>query len=148
MTSSSLPNINLEGITTFTKLFDRQSNSQIAYKANDIDSVIGYFLKRGFEEVAAINTALIILQQAATDKVPVHRLLDTLKGVSDVELSQIVAQILNNNRPKTSQIGYRFEETAQRFDERNIIINEKPVSSVIEDDEYTRYGYVKEGYVE
>lgn len=121
-TSSSLPNLKIEGATTFTKLFDRQANNQLSYKASEVDSVIGYFLKRGFEDVAAVNTALVILQQASTDKIPVHVLLDTLKGISDVELSEVVSKILNLSRSKSSQISYKFEKTTVRFDERNIII--------------------------
>lgn len=120
--SSSLPNLDIEGATTMSKLFDRESNTQLAYKANDVDAVIGYFLKRGFERLAAINTGSIILQQAARDKIPVTQLLDTLKGISDVQLSKVVAEILNVNRSKVSQIGYKFERNEQTFDERNIIV--------------------------
>lgn len=120
--SSSLPNLEMEGATTMSKLFDRETSTQIAYKANEVDAVVGYFLKRGFERIAAINTGSIILQQAAKDKIPVYQLLDTLKGLTDVQLSKVVAEILNINRSKVSQIGYKFEKTETTFDERNIIV--------------------------
>jgi hypothetical protein len=146
--SSSLPNLEMESVSTRTQLFNRQENSQIPYKASEVDSVVGYFLKRGFERVAAINTALILLQNAGQDKIPVHELLDTLKGIDDVQLSQIVAKILNSNRSASSQIGYKFENKVERFDERNIVVGNQKDQIILQDEDYTRYGYVKEGYVE
>lgn len=120
--SSSLPNLKMESVSTLTKLFNRQENNQIPYKASEVDSVVGYFLKRGFERIAAVNTALILLQNAGQDKIPVYELLDTLKGINDVQLSQIVTSILNASRSSSSQIGYKFENRIERFDERNIIL--------------------------
>ena len=74
------------------------SNGSISYTQNEIDAVVGYFLKRGFEKTAAINTGGVILEQSKRDSVPIFKLLDTLKGVNDVQLSNLVAQIINQNR--------------------------------------------------
>lgn len=106
----------------FTRFFDRTFEQQIPYNANEVDAVVGFFKKRGFEEIAAINTAVVLLQQAVLDDVPTFKLLDTLKGVSDVQLSNIVAQILNFNRSKCSTIGFRVEPKEELFDRRNIIV--------------------------
>lgn len=119
MAVSNIPN--LENVTEQTKLFNRQFENQIAYKVNEVDAVIGYFLKRGFDDVAAINTASVLLEQASLDKIPVYKLIDTLKGVNDVQLSNIVAQILNLKRSKSSKIGYRIPITTELFDQRNIM---------------------------
>jgi hypothetical protein len=105
-----------------TRFFDKTFQQQISYNSNEVDAVIGFFKKRGFEETAAINTAVILLQQAVLDDVPAFRLLDTLKGINDVQLSNIVAQILNFNRSKSSIIGFRSEPTEELFDRRNIIV--------------------------
>lgn len=105
-----------------TLFFDRTFQQQIAYNTDEVDAVVGFFKKRGFEEIAAINTAVILLQQAVLDDIPAFKLLDTLKGVSDVQLSNIVAQILNFNRSKSSTIGFRVEPNQQLFDRRNIIV--------------------------
>lgn len=115
---SSLPN-NTED---FTKFFNTAINQQIPYNSNEVDAVVGFFKKRGFEEVAAINTAVILLQQAVLDDIPAFKLLDTLKGVSEVELSNVVAQILNFNRSKCSTIGFRVKPKEDLFDQRNIIV--------------------------
>lgn len=104
------------------KFFDNYYNKQIPYKASEVDAVIGYFLKRGFEKVAAVNTASILLQQASIDQLTVFQLIDTLKGVNDVQLSNIVAQILNLNRSKTSTVGFRVPEATQLFDQRQILV--------------------------
>ena len=70
------------------------------------------------------NTNVFCLaQQAKIDDLNVQELLDTLKGVTDVQLSLIVAQILNLNREKTSVLGFRDETNqTELFDQRNVVI--------------------------
>lgn len=106
-----------------TEFFNNFYNLEISYNPSEVDAVIGYFLKRGFEKTAAINTASVLLQQAKIDELNVQQLLDTLKGVDEVQLSLIVAQILNFNREKTSVLGFRDEVTeSDLFDQRNVVI--------------------------
>lgn len=105
-----------------TEYFDRYYANNVAYKASEVDAVIGYFLKRNFERSAAINTSIILLEQAALSNIPAFKIVDTLKGLSDVELSNLVAQILNFNRENTSAIGYKLIKNENLFDKRNIII--------------------------
>jgi hypothetical protein len=98
------------------------NSSSVSYTQNEVDAVVGYFLKRGFEQVAAVNTGGVLLEQAKRDNVPVFKLLDTLEGINEVQLSNIVAQIINANRRKTSSIGYKQQSENQLFDQRNIIV--------------------------
>jgi hypothetical protein len=105
-----------------TEYFDKYYSKNIAYKASEVDAVIGYFLKRGFDQPAAINTALILLEQSAASQIPTFRLIDTLSGLNDIQLSNIVAQILNFNRENTSAIGYKLNTNTNLFDKRNIIV--------------------------
>ena len=106
-----------------TEFFNNFYNLEISYNPSEVDAVIGYFLKRGFDKTAAINTASVLLQQAKIDELNVQQLLDTLKGVDEVQLSLIVAQILNFNREKTSVLGFRDEVTkSDLFDQRNVVI--------------------------
>jgi len=105
-----------------TEFFNNFYNIEISYNPSEVDAVIGYFLKRGFGQVSAINTASVLLQQAKIDDVNVQELIDTLKGVTDVQLSLIVAQILNFNREKTSVLGFRDNpDNSNLFDQRNVI---------------------------
>ena len=148
MNQSNLPNINLNDSNS--KLFNRQFNNNIGYIPSEVDAVIGYFLKRGFEKVSAVNTALVILEQASIDKIKVSELLDTLTGLSEVQLSNVIAQILNVSRPKSSRIGYKVNPIPDLFEERNIIFpvrSTEPESASTIESEYLRPGYVAPGYV-
>lgn len=104
------------------RFFDRYYTNPIAYSSDEVDAVIGFFQKRGFDETAAINTAVVLLQQSKIDGLKVFELLDTLKGTSDVQLSNIVAQILNLNRSKSSALGYNVEQIGTKLEQRNIIV--------------------------
>lgn len=133
------------------QFFDRYYETPVNYNANEVDAVIGYFLKRGFDEIAATNTSVVLLQQAKLDQVNVYKLIDTLKGISDVQLSNIVTQILNDNRNKTSSLGYKVAPQGALLEQRNIIFPPVPEPEVFEDppvSDYIAPGYVKRGYVE
>ena len=103
------------------KYFNNYYDAPINHTPGEVDAVIGHFRKRGFDEVAAINTATVLLQQADIDEVPVFELIDTLKGTTDVQLSNIVAQILNLSRSRSSLLGYKSTSSEELFDQRNII---------------------------
>ncbi len=103
------------------RYFNNYYDTPINHTPSEVDAVIGHFRKRGFDEVAAINTATVLLQQADIDEVPVFQLIDTLKGATEVQLSNIVAQILNLNRSRTSRLGYKSSDLDELFDQRNII---------------------------
>lgn len=108
-------------INDTSKLFNRQFKQEISYNASEVDAVIGYFLKRNFDQVAAVNTALVILEQAKKDKIPVFELIDTLKGVTDITLNNIVTQILNLNRSRATTLGYTITNGLSSSDKRNIL---------------------------
>lgn len=101
--------------------FDNYSKRRLQFKATDVDILIGYFKKRGFGEVAAVNTATVILTQASMEGLDIMKLLDLLKGVNEVQLNRIIASLLNVDRRKTSQIGIREEYSGDQFMKRNII---------------------------
>ena len=82
----------------------------------------GFFLKRGFDENSATGVATVLLQQAKIDEVNVYTLLDTLKGLDDVQISGLVGEIVNYNRSKVSVIGFKTENTVARQESRNIVV--------------------------
>jgi hypothetical protein len=104
------------------EFFDQYLVRNISYPTNQVDAVIGFFESKGFDKNAAISTATILLQQAKLDNVNVFTLLDTLKGLTQVQLSEIIATVLNYNRQKISTLGFRVESTNQKFERRNIIV--------------------------
>jgi hypothetical protein len=120
---SSITNIqeNNDSSKATRLLFNRYFSSEIAYSSSQVDSVIGFFRKRGFDELAAISVSTILLQQAKADGVNVNSLLDTLEGFDKVKLSTLVTAILNANRSKLSKLGYKAEVNYDKVEARNIL---------------------------
>jgi S-adenosylmethionine:diacylglycerol 3-amino-3-carboxypropyl transferase len=101
--------------------FDRYFKKQLSFPASQIDAIVGYFLKRGFEESAAKSLAIILLSQSRIDNVNAFQLVDTLNKLTDVQLNTVVTQILNTYREKTSALGFKKEVESNSFERRNII---------------------------
>lgn len=102
------------------QFFDKYFTKKLSFPTNDIDAVVGFFENRGFDKTASIAVATVLLQQAKIDEVNIFQLIDTLKGLSDVQLSAVVTETLNYSRPKTSSLGYRRPVTLDSFEQRNI----------------------------
>ena len=120
--TSSIPYQEGQASSYYNKYFDRYQNQEINFKPGEVDAMIGYFLKRGFEEISAVNISIILIKQATIDNIPAFQLIDTLKGLDNVQLSNVVAAILNKNRTTSSKIGFRKQRSFELFDERNIIV--------------------------
>lgn len=102
--------------------FDSYFTAEISFPAEQVDAVVGFFKKRGFDDLAANSTSIVLLQQAKIDNVNVFKLIDTLKGLTDVQLSAVVTEVLNYNRQKNSVLGYRQEDTGEYLEKRNILV--------------------------
>lgn len=124
MASSNLPtNLNNPDSGQEVKnFFDSYFIQNISFPAEQVDAVVGFFKKRGFDDLASNSTAILLLQQAKLDQVNVFDLLDTLKGLSEIQLSAVVAEVLNYNRQKNSTLGYRQQDTSEVYEARNIIV--------------------------
>jgi len=104
------------------EFFNKYFTKQINFTSNQVDSVVGFFEKRGFEKQSAIAVSTAILQQANLEGTPVYSILDTLKGLNEVQLSQLVATILNVNRSKSSALGYQISPKEKSREARNIVL--------------------------
>lgn len=104
------------------EFYDNYFVNKISFPSNQIDGVVGFFLKRGFDVESARSTAIVLLNQARIDSVNVFELLDTLKTLTDVQLSQVVAQVLNAYREKTSLLGYRVAPIEDTYESRGILV--------------------------
>jgi hypothetical protein len=102
------------------EFFDKYFVKKVSYPSNEIDAVVGFFENRGFDRTASIAVATVLLQQAKIDEVNIFSLIDTLKGLSDVQLSAVVTETLNYSRLKTSSLGYRRPSSTDPFEKRNI----------------------------
>jgi hypothetical protein len=104
-----------------TKLFfDEYGQSPLEFSANDVESAIGFFMNNGFDRDAAEITSAVVLRQAKLESIPVFQLIDQLKTLDGVKLSAMVAEILNNNRPSSSALGYKAANSDDQFKIRNI----------------------------
>lgn len=122
MTTSSFQLEPIDSSAEVKEFFDKYFNDPISYSANQVDSVVGFFLKRGFEETSATGVATVLLEQAKIDNVNVYTLLDTLKGLTEVQISGLVGEIVNYNRSKVSVIGFKTENISSRQEARNIVV--------------------------
>jgi hypothetical protein len=94
MSTINLPAVTKTDSASSTKLFfDTYGSRPLEFGANEVSASIGFFTGRGFEEEAALTTAMTILRQAKIDGVQVFEILDTLKELNGTQLSAVVAQI-------------------------------------------------------
>jgi hypothetical protein len=104
------------------EFFNQYLTQKISYPSNQVDAVIGFFENKGFEKASAIAVGTALLQQAKVDSINVFELIDTLKGLTQVQLSNIVANVLNYDREKISTLGFKLESKYEKFEKRNIVI--------------------------
>lgn len=120
---SSLPqekptNFNDKGVTKF---FDTYFSKTLSFPTTQVDAVVTFFTKRGFDKTAAISVSTTLLEQSKIDQVNVFKLLDTLSGLDEIQLSAIVTEVLNYNRAKTSTLGFKRTDSADKIEKRNIV---------------------------
>lgn len=120
---SSLPvETNRSSDKKVTQVFDNYFNKKLQFPSNEVDAVVAFFEKRGFEKAAAIATGTVLLNQAKLDNVKVFTLLDTLNGLNEVQLSAVVTEVLNYNRLRTSVLGYKITDSSETIEKRNIAV--------------------------
>jgi hypothetical protein len=118
---TNLPPVeNTESSEEVRAFFDKYFKHQITFPSNQIDAVLGFFLKRGFSEQAAKSTAIVLLNQARLDDVSPFKLVDTLSGLSEIQLSQVVTEIMNAYRDRTSALGFKLTTVEETLESRNI----------------------------
>lgn len=104
-----------------TKLFfDTYGEAPLEFNATEVDACVSFFVKKGFDDDAALVVSSVLLRQAKIDGTRIFTLLDTLTGFDAIDLSALVSQVLNNNRVPTSTLGYKTTTQAQPTLERNI----------------------------
>lgn len=104
------------------KAFEGYQNLPIGIDPTVFAAVSGFFSTRGFSEVAGELLAETIIVQARTDGYNPMQILDTLRGLTDVDLSGLVAEVLNYNRYKSSSLGYAAKTMTHPEIERNLVV--------------------------
>jgi hypothetical protein len=119
--STNLPLPAVVDSAQFTKqFFDSYGVEPLEFPAADVEAAVAFFQTRGFDRDASEVTAAAILKQAKLDEVPVFQLLDTLKNADDFQISALISEILNNNRPSSSVLGYRTPPNVRDVKVRNV----------------------------
>lgn len=109
--STNLPIKVIEDSAAGTKLFfSNYGERPLEFPANDVTYAENFFKKAGFDKDAAEVVAMTILRQAKIDGTPIAQILDSIKEFTGIQLSQIVGEILNNNRIPTSILGFRLQD--------------------------------------
>jgi len=124
MSSLPISNISKNTVSKSTKVFFNEYYTiPINISDNELTSTISFFESKGFDNSAALTTSIILINQAKNDKVNIFTLMDSLRSLSNVKLTELVAEILNYNRRPSSVIGFKRNTTVNRFESRNIIEN-------------------------
>lgn len=119
--ATNLPSIEIQDSAAGTKLyFNTYGEDVMEFSANDVTLAVNFFTRAGFDKDAAETVAVTLLRQAKIDAVPITTILDTLVGFPTKTLSQLVGEILNNNRVPTSLLGFRTAEVKPVAQSRNI----------------------------
>jgi len=122
MNTSNLPQKSQTGMASVKTFFGANRAKTYSFTSNEIDAATGFFSKRGFDTNSANSIAIIMLSQARSENVQVFKLLDTMKTLTDIQLSQVVAQVLNSTRDSTSFLGYRTQPVSNTYEARNILV--------------------------
>ena len=119
--NTNLPQKVVEDSASATKLFfDEYGQAPLEFSATDVESAVGFFQNQGFDRDAAEITAMVVLRQAKFENIPVFKLIDQLKSLEGMKLSALVGEILNNNRPSSSALGFKMGKVDDELKTRNI----------------------------
>lgn len=127
---SSIPSSNLplnekieDSASGAKKFFNSYYEKGISIPADALDATVDFFRKRGFDEIASITVSTVLLSQAKIEETPIFKLLDTLSGLNEVQLSQVVQEILNYRRIRISTLGTKISNLELfEFERRNVIV--------------------------
>jgi hypothetical protein len=118
---TNLPPKTVEDSSAATRVFFETYGSPVLeFPATDVDASIAFFEGKGFDRNSAIVVSVTLLRQAKVDGVPIWNLLEKIKSFTGIQLNSLITEILNNNRPSTSSLGFRAEAITTNFATRNI----------------------------
>jgi hypothetical protein len=116
---SSQPNSS--SVDSMVQAFNNFYAVPVELSSTVLNAMVGFFENKGFDVTTAQSIALVIMTQAHRDNFNPMTVLDSLKGVGNLELSNLATQILNYNRSKTSFLGMVNNSVPFEPVQRNII---------------------------
>ncbi len=103
------------------RIFGDYFDKGITLDSNEYDAVISFFTGKDYEKDSAETIAYVICRQAKLDNVSPLSILDQLSATNPQELTDIVAEILNLYRFKSSLIGSKVTNESPDIISRNIL---------------------------
>ena len=103
------------------RIFGDYFNNAVTIHSEEYDAVISFFTKKDYTLESAETIAYVICRQARIDNVSSFIVLDKLSDTDPQELSDIVAEILNLYRFKSSLIGLKSDNPVPEVVSRNIL---------------------------
>lgn len=104
------------------KFFDNYYVKELSFPSNQVDAVIAFFEKRGFEKNAAASVAALLLKQAKLDGVKIFELLDSLGSLDTLKLNKVVLEVINANGQRTAELGIKLDTKVNTTESRNILV--------------------------
>lgn len=106
--TTNLPKQISDDSAASTKLFfDTYGQRPLEFNATEVDACIAFFTSFGFDNDAALTISSVLLKQAKLEGLSAFNILDTMRKLNSLEVSALVAEILNNNRSPSSTLGYK-----------------------------------------
>ena len=103
------------------RLFGDYFDGSIQINSDQFDAVIAFFKGKEYTDESAETIAYVICRQAKIDNVSALTILDQLSETNPQELTDIVAEILNLYRFKSSLIGRKTDNPTPDVVSRNTL---------------------------
>ncbi len=103
------------------KVLSQYNDLPIELNNETLVAMKGLLSNKGFSEESAETISITIMMQAKRDNFNPMNVLDTMKSLNEIEISQFVSEILNFNRYKTSVLGSVQKITPVDLVKRNIL---------------------------
>jgi hypothetical protein len=117
----SIPKPNQGTVDSTAQNFSNQYQFPLQLSPGTFNTVKGFFASKGFDPVAAESISVVIIRQALQDNINPIVALDGLSKFNGAQLTELVTQILNYNRFKSSFLGIGSKPTPNSLIQRNIL---------------------------
>lgn len=97
-------------------------DSTVELSATTFSAIVSFFEQRGFDPLAASSISTVIIRRAKLDEYDPMTVLDSIRSYSHVELNNLISEILNYNRQKTSYLGRTDQTVLITEIERNSVL--------------------------
>tara|TARA_B100001778_G_scaffold237717_1_gene198327 strand:+ start:622 stop:1032 length:411 start_codon:yes stop_codon:yes gene_type:complete len=103
------------------RIFGDYFDKSVTVDSAEYDAMIAFFTGKDYDQQSAETISYVIARQAKIDQVSGFSILDQLTNTDPQELTDIVAEILNLYRFKSSLIGKKTTNETPDVISRNII---------------------------